>query len=114
MSTNRGGTWSAVEETVDSLVETERPAGADQTPELAPHIDCTLGSGSQNIRTELEQAADGMLYYLFASNNEDPAIRSRSVLLGARPTAEDPGRRPSWTTGPSPRPARSRSTSRLT
>ncbi len=82
VSTNRGGTWSAVEETVDSLVETEKPLGADQSPEVAPHTDCTLGSGSQNIRTELDQSPDGTLYYLFAGNHVDPAVRSRTVLLG--------------------------------
>jgi hypothetical protein len=82
VSTNRGGAWSAVEETVDSPVETEKPEGADHSPEVAPHTDCTLGSGSQNIRTELDQAPDGMLYYLFAGNNVDPTVRSRSVLLG--------------------------------
>jgi hypothetical protein len=82
VSTNRGGTWSAVEETVDSLVETEKPSGANQSPEVAPHTDCTLGSGSQNIRTELEQSPDGTLYYLFAGNHVDPAVRSRTVLLG--------------------------------
>jgi hypothetical protein len=82
VSTNRGGTWAAVEETVDSPVETEKPPGADQSPEVAPHTDCTLGNGSQNIRTELDQAPDGTLYYLFAANNADLTIRSRSVLLG--------------------------------
>lgn len=82
VSTNRGGTWSAVEQTIDSPTQTEKPAGADQAPEIAPHTDCTLGSGSQNIRTELDQAPDGTLYYLFSGNNVDPAIRSRTVLLG--------------------------------
>lgn len=81
MSTNQGGTWSAVEETVDSPVETGKGPGADQSPEVAPHTDCTLGSGSQNIRTELKQAPDGPLYYLFSGNHVDPAVRSRTVLL---------------------------------
>ncbi len=82
VSTNQGGTWSAVEETVDSLVETEKDPGAEQSPEVAPHTDCTLGSGSQNIRTELDQAPDGTLYYLFAGNHSNPAVLSRTVLLG--------------------------------
>ncbi|MEX2658224.1 MAG: sialidase family protein, partial [Acidimicrobiales bacterium] len=81
VSTDRAQTWSSVEDTVDSPVETEKPPGADQSPETDPHSDCTLGSGSQNIRTELEQAPDGTLYYLFSGNHVDPAERSRSVML---------------------------------
>ncbi len=86
-STDRGRTWSVEQSTLDSPVESEKPDGAAQAPEIAPHTDCTLGSGSQNIRTELDQAPDGTLYYLFSANNVDPAVRSRTVLL-ARSTDE--------------------------
>lgn len=82
VSTDKAQTWSAVEETLDSQVEIEKPAGVDPSPEIDPHSDCTLGSGSQNVRTELEQSPDGTLYYLFSGNHVDPAERSRTVMLG--------------------------------
>ena len=82
VSTDRGGTWSVVEETLDSPVETGNGAGGDPAPEIRPHSDCTLGNGSQNIRTELEQSPDGTLYYLFSGNHIDPTVRSRTVMLG--------------------------------
>ncbi|MFP5369499.1 MAG: hypothetical protein ACLGI3_01955, partial [Actinomycetes bacterium] len=59
-------------ETVDSEYATDKAPGVDPSPEVRPHADCTLGSGSQNIRTELEQGADGTLYYLFSANHVDP------------------------------------------
>jgi hypothetical protein len=93
VSTDQGRSWAAEETTVDSPVETEKPDNAPPSPELPPATDCTLGSGSQNIRTELKQAPDGTLYYLFSANNVDPTIRSRSVLLGR---SSDGGR--SWET----------------
>lgn len=92
-STDQGRTWSAEESTLDSPVESEKPAGAEQSPEIDPHTDCTLGNGSQNVRTELEQAPDGTLYYLLSSNHVDPAVRSRTVLLSR---STDGGR--SWET----------------
>lgn len=92
ISADRGRTWTAADVTIDSRVEVE---GADSSPspEVPPHLDCTLGSGSQNIRTELKQSSDGTLYYLFSANHVDPTVRSRTVLL-ARST--DGGG--SWTT----------------
>lgn len=56
---------------------TEMPA-----PRLAPYTDCGMGSvGPQNIRTELEQAPDGTIYYAFHA--QDPAAGGpRNVLLG--------------------------------
>lgn len=93
VSTDRGGTWAPVEQTVDSPLETEGPAEVDPAPEVEAHPDCGLGTApSQNIRTELEQAPDGTLYYLFHANNPQPEP-SRSVLLGR---STDGGR--SWET----------------
>ncbi len=64
-STDRGETW------------TEMPA-----PRLAPYTDCGMGSvGPQNVRTELEQAPDGTIYYAFHA--QDPSAGGpRNVLLG--------------------------------
>ena len=93
VSTDRGQSWTVEENTLDSPVQTDKPEGAPQAPEEAPHLNCSLGrAGSQNIRTELTQSPDGTLYYLFHANNseEEP---SRSVLLGR---SSDGGR--SWET----------------
>lgn len=92
-STDQGRTWSVEESTLDSPAETKKPNATGGAPERAPHTDCTLGNGSQNIRTELDQAPDGTLYYLFSSNNVDPTVRSRTVLLAR---SNDRGR--SWDT----------------
>lgn len=82
VSSDRGSTWAAAENTVDSDVQADEPSAGNPSPETDPHSDCTLGSGSQNIRTELAQSPDGTLYYLFSGNHIDPAERSRTVLLG--------------------------------
>ena len=93
VSTDRGGSWAAAEQTVDSPLETEQPAEADPAPEVEEHPNCGLGTApSQNIRTELQQAPDGTLYYLFHANNPDPEP-SRSVLL-----ARSTDRGASWQT----------------
>ncbi len=51
-------------------------------PSLAPYTNCGMGTvGPQNIRTQLAQAPDGTLYYLYAA--QDPhAGGARSLLLG--------------------------------
>ena len=51
-------------------------------PTLSPYTNCNLGPAQpQNVRTELKQAPDGTLYYLYQA--EDPAAGgARSVLLG--------------------------------
>ncbi|MGI9119164.1 MAG: sialidase family protein [Acidimicrobiales bacterium] len=93
VSTNRGQTWAAEGSTVDSPVETEKDPGAPPAPELANHSNCSLGTaGAQNIRTELDQAPDGTIYYTFHANDPNPE-GSRSILLGR---SNDGGR--SWET----------------
>jgi len=64
-------------------------------PKLAPYTSCELGPAQpQNVRTELRQAPDGTLYYLYQAR--DPAAGgARSVLLGR---SKDRGR--SWTVAP--------------
>ncbi|MGH9184078.1 MAG: sialidase family protein [Acidimicrobiales bacterium] len=66
LSTDGGASWSESE-------------GA---PRLEPYTNCSFGSAQpQNVRTELQQGADGTIFYLFAAN--DPAAGgTRSVLLG--------------------------------
>lgn len=82
-SQDRGGSWAPVDTTVDSPLEQEDPDVApDPAPEVEPYVDCSLGSVTpQNIRTELQQAPDGTLYYAFQTHDPD-AGGSRSVLLG--------------------------------
>lgn len=96
VSQDRGASWEPAENTVDSPVEQDDPdADVEPAPEAEPHTDCSLGStGPQNIRTSLEQAPDGTLYYAFAAHDPD-AGGSRSVLL-ARST--DQGQ--TWETTP--------------
>lgn len=81
-SADRGGSWSAVESTVDSPLEQEDPDVAPEpAPEVDPFVNCGPGSvTAQNIRTELSQAPDGTLYYVFHAHDPD-AGGSRSVLV---------------------------------
>lgn len=93
VSRDRGGTWASVDVTVDSAVE--RAAQDDETvsPEAQGFVDCGLGpTGPQNIRTHLEQASDGTLYYVFHAHDPDFG-GTRSILLGR---SRDRGR--SWET----------------
>lgn len=93
VSNDQGQTWTAEPGTVDSPVETEKGPGAPPAPELTDHSNCSLGTaGAQNIRTELDQAPDGTIYYTFHANDSNPE-GSRSVLLGR---SNDKGR--SWET----------------
>lgn len=82
-SRDGGGSWAAAEATVDSPLEQDDPdEPVEPAPEVAPHVDCGLGStGPQNIRTELEQGPEGTLFYAFHANDPD-GDGIRSVLLG--------------------------------
>lgn len=76
-STDAGRTW--------------QPGAA---PTRAPYTDCGLGStGPTNIRTELDQAPDGTLYYAYHAQDPSDEVGARSVLLGR---SGDGGR--SWNT----------------
>lgn len=92
---DRGATWQPVEPTVDSPLEFDEETQTvnEPAPEEEPHTDCTLGSTTpQNVRTELQQAPDGTLYYAFHAH--DPSAGgSRSVLL-----AQSTDQGESWTT----------------
>jgi hypothetical protein len=89
VSGDRGATWNVEEGTVDSPVGTEKDPSAPPSPEVEDHANCTLGTaGAQNIRTELDQAPDGTIYYTFHANDANPD-GSRSVLVAR---SDDDGR----------------------
>lgn len=81
VSNDQGQSWTVEESTVDSPVESEKAPATPPSPEVEGHSNCTLGTaGAQNIRTELDQAPGGTIYYTFHANDADND-GSRSVLV---------------------------------
>lgn len=75
-------------------------------PSLAPYSNCSVAPGQpQNIRTELKQAPDGTLYYLYHAHDPVANDGTQSVFLGR---SKDGGR--TWAVSPvdlAPKPAAS-------